>query len=113
MLDTLKKPVYTSCIHKGGSMSDTVKLREVGNSITATIPTRFAEKSGLKAGDSVTFYLTTDGNVMLKKASVKKKTRYELYLEEFYGKPIEEIEPIYSEELDWGYAVGEEVLDEY
>ena len=39
----------------------------------------------------------------------RKRTSVEKRLEQFYGKPIEEIGVIEEEEVDWGNPVGEEV----
>lgn len=92
---------------------DTVKVREVGNSATITIPRSVLRQSSIKIGDSVTLVLQSDGGISLNKAPDRELDEVEKYLEKYYGKPIGEIGVIESEEIDWGPDVGEEVLDEY
>ena len=82
-----------------------VTCRKVGNSITATIPIEIIKKLGIKPGDSMDVS-TVDNTIVF--IPIKKKLKGELFLEEYYGKPISEIEAFGTEEVDWGEPQGDE-----
>lgn len=83
-----------------------VKLRNVGNSVTATIPKAILEQMGMKAGDTVEFQVLNDYVTMRQK---KKKLKGEIYLEKLFGKSMDEIEEFDTEMMDMGAPVGEEI----
>ena len=83
-----------------------VKVRKVGNSLTVTIPQKIANIISIKENDVVSVQTDNDNIIM----SESKKTRFENLLENYYGKPIEEIGIINEgdTEIDYGEPVGEE-----
>lgn len=84
----------------------TVICRKVGNSVTATIPNEIIKKLGIKPGDEMD--ISEDkGSIVL--VPVKKRLRGELFLEEYYGKSIDQIGEIETEVVDWGKPQGDEV----
>ena len=82
-----------------------VTCRKVGNSITATIPNEIVKKLGIKSGDVLNVTATDDSIIFVPE---KKRLRGELFLEEFYGKPISDINNIETEVIDWGEPQGDE-----
>lgn len=82
-----------------------IKVRTSGNSLIITIPKSVATSLDLKNGDHVEAIQVEDG------LHIKRKTSRNLkdYFEDFYGKPIEEIQDIELEEYDWGPPVGREI----
>ena len=83
-----------------------ITCRKVGNSIVTTIPTEIVNKLGLKPGDELDVR-EESGIIMF--SPVQKKLKGELFLEEFYGKPAEEIRNLETETVDWGEPQGEEI----
>ena len=82
-------------------------IQRWGNSNGIRIPKALLESIGLFENDRVE--LTQSGNVITIKKAAPLHKSLEERLTAFYGKPLDEIEPIPSEpELDWGGAVGEE-----
>ena len=80
--------------------------RKVGNSITATIPNEIIKKMGIKPGDEID--VSEDGKVIIL-TPVKKRLRGEIFVENFYNKPIEQVGKIETDPIDWGKPVGEEI----
>ena len=62
---------------------------------------------GLKENDRVELIQSADA-ITIKKASPTQHKTLEERLTAFYGKPIEQIDRIPSEEMDWGKAEGSE-----
>lgn len=85
-----------------------VVCRKVGNSTTVTIPNEIIKQIGIKPGDEMD--ISTDGTSIIF-VPIRKKLKGEIFLEEYYGKPIEEIGVISENnpEIDWGKPVGEEI----
>lgn len=83
-----------------------VKVRSVGNSMVVTLPKPLTERCEIHAGDILQIYSVENDTISMTK---KKKSALERRIERFYGKPIEEVGVIESEETDWGGPVGEEV----
>lgn len=85
-----------------------VVCRKVGNSTTVTIPNEIIKQIGVRPGDEMD--ITTDGKTITF-IPIRKKLRGEIFLEEYYGKPIEEIGAIDNNEpeVDWGDPIGEEI----
>ncbi len=82
-----------------------VTCRKVGNSITATIPNEIIKELGIKPGDSMDVSTVNNTIVFI---PAKKKLKGEIFLEEFYGKPISEIGGFETEVVDWGEPQGDE-----
>lgn len=82
-----------------------VICRKVGNSITATIPGEIVKLLGIIPGDK--FEVSTD-NKSVTFTPVKKKLRGELFLEQYYEKPLTDIGDFGTELLDWGSPEGDE-----
>lgn len=68
----------------------------------------FAESIGLRENDRVELTQAKD-TITIKRASSTAHKTLEERLTAFYGKPVEEIGRIQSEELDWGRTEGSEV----
>ena len=83
-----------------------VICRKVGNSLTATIPQNIVKTVGIKPGDE--FEISIDKNRIILTPK-KKRLRGEVFLENFYNKPLGQIGKIDTEIVDWGEPVGEEV----
>ncbi len=85
-----------------------VVCRKVGNSTTVTIPNEIIKQIGIKPGDEMD--ISTDG-ASITFIPVKKKLKGEVFLEEYYGKPINEIGIISDNnpEVNLGEPVGEEI----
>lgn len=69
---------------------------------------RFWTPSGLRENDRVELVQVENG-IHIQKIVQPQHRTLEERLTAFYGKPIEEIETIESEEMDWGKAEGQEV----
>ena len=82
-----------------------VICRKVGNSIAATIPNEIIKKLGIRPGDSMNVSVMNNTIIF---TPVKKKLKGEIFLEEFYGKPISEIGELDTEIVDWGEPQGDE-----
>lgn len=83
-------------------------IQRWGNSSGIRIPKALMEALGLLENDRVELTQAGD-SITIKKAATAHKTLEER-LTAFYGKPIDEIQPISSEpEVDWGDATGAEV----
>ena len=83
-----------------------VICRKVGNSITTTIPQEIVKSLGIQPGDKLN--ITEDGNSIVI-IPAKKRLKGEVFLEEYYQKPLAEIEPLETEIVDWGNPQGEEI----
>ena len=82
-----------------------ITLREVGNSLVATIPKNIVTECNVKKGDVCTIRIVNDGILIQPKC---KKLKGEYFLEEYFGKPIEEIKGWEYESISTGNPVGEE-----
>lgn len=82
-------------------------IQKWGNSNGLRIPKALLEALGIRENDRVELTQTTDTITIRKAAATPHKTLEER-LTAFYGKPIEEIGRIQSEEFDWGKAEGRE-----
>lgn len=83
----------------------TTSLRNVGNSLVITIPQKILQEASLKKGDIVELSFN-NGDIIM--SPQKKKLKGEVYLESYYGKPINEIEAWDYENIDTGSPIGEE-----
>ena len=81
-------------------------LREVGNSLTTTIPHDIVKSLNVKKGDILNVVVEDNRIIMTPK---KKRLRGERFLEEYYNKPIDEIGAWDVEHIDTGVPMGEEV----
>lgn len=82
-----------------------VSVREAGNSLVVTIPKNIISELRIKKGDLLSISSTSNEIKLIPK---KKKLRGELFLEEFYGKPFDEINPWDYEDVSTGIPQGEE-----
>lgn len=78
-----------------------------GNSNGLRIPKALLEALGIRENDRVELTQTAD-TITIRKAVTTHHRTLEERLTAFYGKPIEEIDRIQSEEIDWGKAEGAE-----
>jgi antitoxin MazE len=83
-------------------------VQKWGNSNGIRIPKAFLEALGIRENDQVELLQESDSITIKKAAKVSHKT-LEQRLTAYYGKPIEQIERIPTEEVDWGKAEGHEV----
>lgn len=82
-------------------------IQTIGNSSILQIPKAFLEALGLRENDRVELSKTNDSITIKKAPAVIHKTLEER-LTSFYGKPLDEIDPLDDAELDWGKAKGAE-----
>ena len=92
-------------------MVQEIKIRNVGNSTVVTIPNSVLESSSTNVGDVVEVKNFGKECFLISPRKAKKKLRGELIMEQFYGKPIEEIGIVNEAEEVWKdkKPVGEEV----
>lgn len=83
-------------------------IQKWGNSNGLRIPKALLEALGIRENDRVEL-TQTDDTITIRKAVTAPHRTLEERLTAFYGKPVEEIERIQSEEIDWGNAEGGEV----
>ena len=83
-------------------------IQRWGDSNGLRIPTPLLAARGRREHDRVALTQTVDTITIRKAVAMPHRTRAER-LTAFYGKPIEDIGPIQSEEVDWGKAEGSEV----
>lgn len=84
-------------------------VQKWGNSHGIRIPRIILDQSGISENDKLELCVCEEG-IMLKKISNKKHRTLEKRLEEFYGKPIDEIGDIRpAKEVNTGDAAGEEI----
>ena len=82
-------------------------IQKWGNSNGLRFPKALLDAIGLKENDRVELIQSADA-ITIKKASPTQHKTLEERLTAFYGKPIEQIDRIPSEEMDWGKAEGSE-----
>ena len=83
-------------------------LSKWGNSIGIRIPVQILQSLKLSENDQVTIY-EADGGIIIKKAK-RSSHSFKQLMEEYYGKPYDEIEErLDSEEIDFGKPVGDEI----
>ncbi len=82
-------------------------IRKVGNSMVITLPHQLCAAKNLESGDRISIEEKGD---MIVLSPIKKKLKGEAFLEEYYGKPIEEIyiSGWDTEVVDFGPPVGVE-----
>ena len=83
-------------------------VQKWGNSQGIRIPKSLLESLGIRENDRVELFQTED-MITIKKAAAAPHKTLEERLTSFYGKPIEEIGRIQSQEVEWGQAKGSEV----
>jgi antitoxin MazE len=83
-------------------------VQKWGNSNGIRIPKAFLEALGIRENDQVELLQESDSITIKKAAKVSHKT-LEQRLTAYYGKPIEQIERIPAEAVDWGKAEGHEI----
>lgn len=83
-------------------------IQKWGNSQGIRIPKPILEALGIRENDRVELVPSGD-TLTIKKAATDRHKTLEERLTAFYGKPVEEIERISGEEVDWGKAEGHEV----
>ena len=83
-------------------------IQKWGNSQGLRIPTALLDAVGLKEHDRVELVQMDDGINIRRTSAIPHRTLEER-LTAIYGKPIDQIDRIEGEELDWGKAEGSEV----
>lgn len=83
-------------------------IQKWGNSNGLRVPKVLLDAIGLKENDRVELIQNND-SIMIKKASPAQHKTLEERLTSFYGKPVEQLERIQSEEIDWGKSEGREI----
>lgn len=78
-----------------------------GNSQGIRIPKAVLDALGLGENDRVELGYADDA-ITIRKAAAPKHRTLEERLTSFYGKPLDQIAPLQSEELDWGAQEGTE-----
>lgn len=79
---------------------------QMGNSPALRLTRTLLRQAGLRENDRVEVVCHED-SITIRRASAPHRT-LEDRLTAFYGKPLEEIEPEYQQECDWGKPEGEE-----
>lgn len=79
----------------------------LGNHAGLRLPKMLLKSAGLRENDRVEVSCQND-SITIRRAAVPHCTLEERFTA-FYGKPLDEIEPIFEEEVDWGRPEGEEV----
>lgn len=90
-------------MQEGGTQATIMKW---GNSQGIRIPRSILKKANLKENDRIEIFSTEDKIIIQKK---KKFNNLRERMEAFYGKPLEEISPLYDDEVDWGAPKGKEI----
>lgn len=83
-------------------------IQRWGNSHGLRIPKTLLDAIGLHENDRVELVQVQDG-IQIQKVIRPRHRTLEERLTAFYGKPIEEIPAVESEEVDWGHGEGSEV----
>lgn len=83
-------------------------IQKWGNSQGLRIPKTLLDAIGLRENDRVELVQQEDG-IRIQKAVQPQHRTLEERLTAFYGKPVEEIETIETEEIDWGKPEGQEI----
>ncbi len=83
-----------------------IQVREAGNSLVVTIPKDIISELHIKKGD--VFSINASPNE-IKLVPKRKKLRGEAFLEEYFGKPFNAIEPWDYEDVPTGIPQGEEI----
>ena len=82
-------------------------IQKWGNSNGLRVPKALLDAIGLRENDRVELVQNHD-SITIKKARRVQHRTLEERLTSFYGKPVEQIERIQSEEIDWGKSEGGE-----
>lgn len=83
-------------------------IQKWGNSHALRIPLKLINILDLHENDKVELTLSGDSIRISKPRKTSHKTTKER-LESFYGKPIDRIIPVKTEDVYWGKPVGEEI----
>ena len=83
-------------------------IQKWGNSQGLRLPKALLDSIGLRENDRVELIEEGDG-IRIQKAAQPQHRTLEERLTAFYGKPLDEIGLIESEEIDWGRTEGNEV----
>ena len=81
-------------------------IQRWGNSQGLRIPKALLDALGLRENDRVELIQSDDG-IQIKKAAAGHRTLEER-LVAFYGKPVDEIPRLETQEIDWGKRAGDE-----
>ena len=82
-------------------------IQKWGNSQGLRIPKALLDALGLRENDRVEL-IQADGGIHIKKAAAGHRTLEER-LVSFYGKLVDEIARLETQEIDWGQRSGDEV----
>ena len=82
-------------------------IQKWGNSNGLRVPKALLDAVGLRENDRVELVQNHDSITIKKACPIQHKTLEER-LTSFYGKPVEQIDRIPSEEMEWGKAEGSE-----
>lgn len=82
-------------------------IQKWGNSNGLRVPKALLDAVGLRENDCVELVQNHDSITIKKACPIQHKTLEER-LTSFYGKPVEQIDRIPSEEMEWGKAEGSE-----
>ncbi len=84
-----------------------VVVKKWGNSQGIRIPKEILGSVSISEGDALQLYVDNNTNSIILK-SPQKKLKLEERLELFYGKPIDEILHMETQEVEWGTPQGNE-----
>ena len=82
-------------------------IQRWGNSNGLRIPKPLLEALGIRENDRVELTQSED-TITIRKAAASSHKTLEERLTAFYGKPVDQIKRIQSEEMDWGKPEGAE-----
>ena len=82
-------------------------IQKWGNSNGLRVPKALLDAVGLRENDRVELVQNHDSITIKKACPIQHKTLEER-LTSFYGKPVEQIDRVPSEEMEWGKAEGSE-----
>lgn len=85
-----------------------VVVKKWGNSQGVRIPKEVLDSIAVSEGDTMQLCIDNDTHsIILRRESKRLKLKERLEL--FYGKPIDEIPPMETQEVEWGAPQGEEI----
>ena len=84
-------------------------IQKWGNSQGLRIPKPLLDAQGIHENDRVELFSDHD-SITIRKVSAPAHKTLEERLTAYYGKPLDQIEPVETDgEIDWGGAKGDEV----
>lgn len=98
---------YVYTIHGKEMLQMYATIQRWGNSNGLRIPKVLLDTLGIRENDQVELEQNED-SITIRKVSSQKHKTLEDRLTAFYGAPLQEIQPMQAEEVDWGKAEGDE-----